>query len=245
MPTSNIQVVEIGIPGPPGAGVSSAEKASFVTLSGANVFTNANEVRVSSATAQIVSSGANTTDRSLVVDTASKELELWNGAKVRGFSDAGSTETYSIDGATGNIQTDGVLQVDGGQVKGEQLWLGFQIDGGGSVLTTGTKIRWLIPYNCQIVSDGTDAWRIGLDQSGSIGLDLWMDTHANFPPTNADRISGTVGSQNPRVSGAIKASSATLTGWTINLVKGSWLYIDINSVATATFCALGLHVKKT
>lgn len=245
MPTSNIEVVEIGIPGPPGAGVSSAEKASFVTLPGNNVFTGTEEFRKDATAAVIVSKGANTTDRTLVVDSTNKEVELWNAGDLRIFSDAGSTEVMSIDGATGNIQTDGTVAVDGGSISGEQLWLEIEIDGGGSTLTTGTKRRIKIPYNCQIVSDGTAAWEVTLDQSGSIGLDLWMDTYANYPPTNADRISGSIGSQNPRVSSSIKAQSAALTGWTVNLVKGSYLFVVIDSITTAQFATLSLHVKKT
>lgn len=243
MPTSNIVAVEIGIPGPQGAGVTPAEKASFVTLTGANTFTNTSTYRKTSVNNTVWEddSGVDTGR----VDTSNKRIELANGAVLHGHSDAYSTETWNIDGATGNAQFDGVLQVDGGQIKGEQLWLGFAADGGGSVLGTGVRLRWLIPYNCQIVSDGSAAWMVGLDQTGSIGLDLWVDTHANYPPTNADRISGTLGSQNPRVSAATKASSATLTGWTINLVKGSWLFIAVDSVSTATWFTLGLHVKKT
>lgn len=245
MPSSNVEVIEIGIPGPPGAGVSAAEKASFVTLSGANVFTNTNRVRSNSATAFIVESASATTDRSLVVDATGKEIELWNGADLRGLSDAGSTETWSIDSATGNIQTDGILTVDGGQIKGEQFWLTLEFDGGGSALTTGVKRRIKLPYNFDVVSDGTAAWEVALDQSGSIGFDLWVDTYANYPPTNADRVSGTIGSQNPRVSSAIKAQSATLTGWTTSFVKGRYLFVAIDSITTATWATLSLHIKKT
>lgn len=244
MPSSSVEVIEIGIPGPPGSGVSPAEKASFVTLSANNVFTGTDEFRKDSTTALIVSNGSLTTDRTVVVDSTNKELKIWNAGKLRVFSDAGVTEVASIDGA-GNAQFDGVGQFDGGQLKGELLWLSWMVDGGGSALTTGTKVRWKIPYNCQIISDGTAAWEIGLDQSGSIGLDLWMDTYDNYPPTNADRISGTLGSQNPRVSAATKAQSASLTGWTIDLVKGRYLFIDVNSITTATWATLSLHVKKT
>lgn len=243
MPSSNVEVIEIGIPGPPGAGVSSAEKASFVTLSGANTFTNTNTIHKNSTAALTVEKEDGTDV--LVVDTTNKEAELQNGTKLRGYSDANTTETFSIDAATGDIQTDGNLTVDGGSIKGEQLWLAFMIDGGGSTITTGTKVRWQIPYNCQLISDGTSFWNVVLDQSGSISLDLWVDTYANYPPTNADRISGTLGSNNPRVSAATKAQSATTTNWTLTLAKGSYLFIDVNSVSTATFCTLSLHVKKT
>jgi hypothetical protein len=240
-----ITTLRIGVPGAPGAGVSAAEKASFVTLAGANVFTNTNEVRASNTGALIVGSGAAQSTRSLVVDSVNKEIKLWNQADLRGFSDVGVTELWSIDGATGNIQTDGILTVDGSQIKGEQLWLSFMVDGGGSVLTTGVKARVLLPYNMQPISDGSVAWQSGLDQVGSIGWDLWMDSYTNYPPTNADRVSGTIGSQNPRITSAIKGASASLTGWNTTWMKGNWLFVAIDTVATATWATLGVHIKKT
>lgn len=240
-----ITKVRVGVPGPAGAGVTAAEKASFVTLSGANVFTNDQRIRRNSTTALILESASGTGDRSLVADLTNKEIEFWNGADLRGFSDAGSTERWSIDGATGNAQFDGNVAADGGKITGEQLWWQIEIDGGGSVLTTGVKRRIKIPYDIEVVSDGTAAWEVVLDVSGSIGLDLWVDTYANYPPTSADRISGTIGSQNPRVASAIKNQSASLTGWTPSLSKGHYLFVAIDSVATATWCTLSLHIKKT
>ena len=50
----------------------------------------------------------------LVVDTTNKEIEARNASKLRGFSDDGTTETFSIDGATGT--TKGAMQDRGGQV---------------------------------------------------------------------------------------------------------------------------------
>lgn len=242
-----IKVVRIGMPGPQGAGVTPAEKASYLTASGANTFTNVNSVRKTSTGAFNVENDGGT--GYFVVDTTNGDVELQNSAKLRGFSDANTTETFSIDASTGDMQLDGILTVDGGVIKGEQLWWSFEFDGGGVALTTGVKRRWKIPYNCQLVVDanqtGTPFWEVGLDQSGSIGFDLWMDTYANYPPTNADRISGTIASQNPRVSTATKAQSATTTGWTLDLVKGRYLFISIDSITTAQWATLSLHVKKT
>ena len=145
-------------------------------------------------------------DTSLVfVDTVNSRFRLVNGMDIQGYSDNMSTETWSIDGATGAAQFDGDITT-GGNIVGDKLWWGIEIDGGGSAITTGLKRRIKIPYDCTLVADSVDGhfWQIGLDQSGSIGLDLWMDSYSNYPPTNADRISGTVGSQNPRVSAATK-----------------------------------------
>lgn len=244
MPSSSIEVVEIGIPGPPGAGISAAEKATFVTLTAANVFTNTVNVKKTSQNAAVWEDDAGTdTGR---VDTSNKRIELANGADLRGFSDAYTTETWSVDGATGAAQFDGDITT-GGNIVGDKLWWGIEIDGGGSAITTGLKRRIKIPYDCTLVADAVDGhfWQIGLDQSGSIGLDLWMDSYANYPPTNADRISGTVGSQNPRVLAATKGGSGTTTGWTLNLVGGRYLFVNVDSVSTATFCVLGLHIIRT
>lgn len=243
MATSNIEVVEIGIPGPPGAGVSSAEKNSYFqktggTITGQTIFdldgTPAIQIRKAD-------------DTSLVfVDTVNSRFRLVNGMDIQGYSDNMSTETWSVDGATGAAQFDGDITT-GGNIVGDKLWWGIEIDGGGSAITTGLKRRIKIPYDCTLVADSVDGhfWQIGLDQSGSIGLDLWMDSYSNYPPTNADRISGTVGSQNPRVSAATKGGSGTTTGWTLNLVGGRYLFVNVDSVSTATFCVLGLHIIRT
>lgn len=244
MAISNIEVVEIGIPGPPGAGVSAAEKASYVTLTAANVFTNTQNVKKTSSNAFVVEDDSAVD--TLRVDTSNKRLELASGADLRGYSDVYTTETWSIDGATGNAQFDGDVTV-GGNIAGDKLWWDIEIDGGGSAITTGLKRRIKIPYDCTLVADSVDShfWQVALDQSGSISLDLWVDTYASYPPTNADRISGTLGSQNPRVASATKNGSGTTTGWTLTLAGGSYLFINVDSVSTATFCALSLHIQRT
>lgn len=233
----------IGVPGADGAGVTAAEKNSYFqktggTITGQTIFdldgTPAVQIRKAD-------------DTSLVfVDTVNSRFRLVNGMDIQGYSDNMSTETWSIDGATGAAQFDGDITT-GGNIVGDKLWWGIEIDGGGSTITTGLKRRIKIPYDCTLVADSVDGhfWQIGLDQSGSIGLDLWMDSYSNYPPTNADRISGTVGSQNPRVSAATKGGSGTTTGWTLNLVGGRYLFVNVDSVSTATFCVLGLHIIRT
>jgi len=241
MATSNIEVVEIGIPGPPGSGVTTSEKNSFFpkaggTITGQTIIdTDTNPAfRVREADDTII----------FDVDAANDRVKLANGSKLQGFSDALSTETWSIDSSTGDIQTDGTISVDGGSVKGEQMWLSFRCYEGGSVLTTGVKDFAVVPYNCQIISDGTFAWKVGIDPSGSISWDLWYST--GWPPTSANRISGTVGSQNPRVTSSVSNGSASLTGWTTTLAKGGFIFASIaGSPATATRALLGIHIKKT
>lgn len=238
MATDNIVAVRIGVPGPPGAGVSSAEKATFVTLSNSSPFTAAQIIRVSSTGAFRVESGSNTTDRTLVVDSTNKEVELWNAGKVRGFSDAGSTETWSVDAATGNIQTDGIVTVSGGRVVGDQTIWPLVIDGGGSTITTGPKFDIVIPYNCIVTR-----WDLYGDQTGSIVIDLWQDSYANYPPTAGDSITT---SEKPTLSSAAKNQDTSLNsgnGWA--LTRGNVLRVNVDSATTVTRVTLALWITRT
>ena len=63
--------------------------------------------------------------------------------------------------------------------------VGITLDGQGGVVSTGLKGFFRVPYAGTI-----SGWTILADQSGSIVVDVWKDTYANFPPTVADTIAG-------------------------------------------------------
>lgn len=238
MATDNIVAVRIGVPGPPGAGVSSAEKATFVTLSNSSPFTAAQIIRVSSTGAFRVESGSNTTDRTLVVDSTNKEVELWNAAKLRGFSLAGANETWSIDSNTGNAQLDGVLTVSGGRVVSDLTIWPLYFDGGGSTIGTGVKFDIVVPYNALVTR-----WDLYADQTGSIVIDIWQDSYSNFPPTNADSITT---SEKPTLSSAVKNQDTSLNsgnGWA--LTRGNVLRFNVDSATTVTKATLALWITRT
>lgn len=111
------------------------------------------------------------------------------------------------------------------------------IDGGGAAITTGVKADILIPYACTIT-----AARLLADQTGSIVIDLWKDTYANFPPTIADTITA---SAKPTLSAASKAEDGTLTGWTTSLAAGDYLRVSVDSIATITRVTLALSISRT
>lgn len=112
----------------------------------------------------------------------------------------------------------------------------FVLDGGGVALTTGVKLDIPVDFACTIV-----AATLLADQSGSIVLDLWKDTYANFPPTGADSICA---SAKPTLSAAVKAKDTTLTGWTTSIAAGDILRLNVDSVSTVTRVTLALKVKK-
>lgn len=115
--------------------------------------------------------------------------------------------------------------------------LAFVIDGGGSVIETGVKGDLQVPFACTITE-----WTILLDQSGSITVDIWKDTYANYPPTDADSITA---SATPSVTTATKNTSSTLTGWTTSISAGDTLRYNVDSVTTATRATVLLKVTKT
>lgn len=103
---------------------------------------------------------------------------------------------------------------------------GITIDGGGSVITTGVKGDITIPFACTI-----DSWYITADQAGSIVIDVWRDTLANFPPTVADSIAG---SEKPTLSAASFNSDTSLTTFTRSLAVNDVVRFNVDSVATVT-----------
>ena len=116
--------------------------------------------------------------------------------------------------------------------------LGFVIDGGGVVITAGEQGHLEIPFDCEIQSVELLA-----DQTGAIKVDIWADTYANFPPTNADTITG--GNEPEITAGNQKYQDTTLTGWTKSLSKGRTIAFNVDSVTSIQRCTVTLKVNKT
>jgi hypothetical protein len=120
----------------------------------------------------------------------------------------------------------------GGSVKAQTI--GITVDGGGSALTTGLKGFRSFPIAGTITKV-----RLFADQSGSIVIDIWKDTYANFPPTVADTITA---SAKPTLSSAQKYEDSTLTGWTTSVSAGDVFGFNIDSITTITRITLELTI---
>jgi hypothetical protein len=121
----------------------------------------------------------------------------------------------------------------------EYTTVSFLIDGGGSAITTGVKGD-LGPFDFAGV---VEAWTALADQSGSIVVDIWKDSYANFPPTVADTITG---AEKPTISAATKGQDTSLaagTGWAI-AVGDIWRF-NVDSAATVTRVTLSFKVRRT
>lgn len=111
------------------------------------------------------------------------------------------------------------------------------IGGGGGVITAGVKGYLEVPFDCEL-----QAVRLVSDQTGDIIIDIWSDTYANFPPTNADSITG---GNEPELTADQKYEDSTLSGWTVILTAGDWLAFNVDSAATVTQVTLSLTVVKS
>lgn len=113
----------------------------------------------------------------------------------------------------------------------------FIMDGGGSVIATGIKGDLEIPFSCEI-----EAWTILADQAGAIKIDVWKDTYANYPPTDADSI--TNGNEPEIVASDDSAQDTDLSDWTTTrITAGDTLRFNVDSVATITRATLSLKVS--
>jgi len=109
---------------------------------------------------------------------------------------------------------------------------GIVIDGGGTPITTGIAGDVVIPFAMTITS-----WTLIADQVGSIVIDLWKDTYANYPPTVADTITG---SEKPTLSSVIKNQDLNLTTWTTAVAAGDIIRFNVDSASTVTRITLSI-----
>lgn len=126
--------------------------------------------------------------------------------------------------------------VDTTMLNGNVVEIVLVIDGGGTALSTGLKGWVRVPCGCALTG-----YDLTADQPGSIVIDVWKDTYGNFPPTDADTITG---GNEPTLSSAQKAQDTTLTGWTKGLAAGDYLRFSVDSVATVTYVVLTLYAVK-
>ena len=151
-----------------------------------------------------------------------------------------STGALAIAGAA-NYGTTGQLLTSAGNAApawaDQFLSITFIFSAGGVTIATGIAGDLTIPFNCEITE-----WTLLADQTGSIVVDIWKDTYANYPPTVADTITG---SAKPTISAAVKGQSSTLTGWTTTITAGDTLRFNVDSVSLITRATLSLKVKRT
>lgn len=109
-------------------------------------------------------------------------------------------------------------------------------DGGGAEIADGTKVYLEVPFACTIT-----AARALADQVGSIVVDVWKDTYANYPPADADSITAAAP---VTIAAATKSEDDTLTGWTRSLAAGDVLVFNVDSCTTIRKCTVSLRIMR-
>ncbi len=127
------------------------------------------------------------------------------------------------------LDASGSLTVEGGDARYSRLGhthtrtmtIGATFDGSGAALVAGTKCYVKVPVGCTI----TEASALA-DVSGSVVVDVWKDTLANYPPTDADSITA---SAPITIAAATNSNDVTLTGWTTAIAADDVIGFNIDS----------------
>ena len=119
--------------------------------------------------------------------------------------------------------------------------LQFLIGDGTNAITTGAVPLAMVtaPRGGTITSWTIESCDAATPTSGSITLDIWKDSYANYPPTVADTITA---SAKPSVTTATKNTSSTLTGWTTTFSLGDVFFVNVDSVTSFKAVTLTLFV---
>ena len=116
--------------------------------------------------------------------------------------------------------------------------INYVIDGAGAAITAGTVGFLEVPFACHV-----DRWTLLADQHGSVVIDIWRDAYSNYPPTDADSMSGTTNM--PAISGTIAAQGTDLSGWgTQGIASGDILAYHVDSCSSIELCTIALKVTK-
>jgi hypothetical protein len=107
----------------------------------------------------------------------------------------------------------------------------------GTEIADGAQAWVEIPWACTITRASLLA-----DQSGDIVVDLWADSYANYPPTDADSITDVTP---PTISSDTDAQDDTLASWTTTLAAGDILMANVDSCTDIEQVTISILVTRT
>lgn len=111
---------------------------------------------------------------------------------------------------------------------------GVTVDGGGSVVTAGSKGFVVVPFACTITG-----WSIVADQSGSVAFDVEKAADGVVPSTSI------VASAAPTLTADQIERSTTLTSWTTSVTANDVIEFEITGTpATITRATLQIHYTR-
>ena len=110
-------------------------------------------------------------------------------------------------------------------------------DGGGTEIADNVQLWTEVVPKCDI-----ERVTLLADQSGSIVIDLWVDSYANWPPTDADSITAAAP---PTISAATKSQDSTLSGWTKAISAGDAILGNVDSCTDIEKVACCLKLSRS
>lgn len=147
-----------------------------------------------------------------------------------------STGLLKVTTGTGALSTATGADLPSHTHTGVAAGAGYLIDGGGATITTGVKGDLPpMPFAGNITG-----YAILADQSGSITVQLWKDTMANYPPVVGDLVLTMTLTSNTRVptSGSYTAVTA------IPFAVGDVLRVNVSSATTVKRATIGLLLTR-
>jgi hypothetical protein len=154
---------------------------------------------------------------------------------VTGVSGHLQNQINNLNNATGSYVTGTVVRPsDTGNIVIGTITL--SLNGGGSAITTGYKSFTSVNYSGEILS-----YTLLADKTGSIVIDIWKDSYANYPPTSGDSICA---SSKPTLSSQISNTDSVLTSWSKSFSAGDVFGFNVDSSSVVTNINLTLKVKK-
>lgn len=118
--------------------------------------------------------------------------------------------------------------------------LSVVVDGGGSAIIAGVKGEFLAKFNFSV-----SEWTLTGDQTGSIVIDIWKNTYANYTATVPSSANSITGSGKPTITTSAK-NTGTTAGWSNTIVSaGDVLRFNVDSITSLTRATLTLTTSRT
>lgn len=161
------------------------------------------------------------------VSTAKGDINIGTGVSTSSKLTVGSNAQKLV---ANSAATNGVSWID------DDVAIEIMLGNGVNEILTGVQAYVEMPFAMTL-----EAVRVVSKDSGSIVIDVWKDTYANFPPTDADTITSATP---PTITTAVKVEDTDLTNWTKAFAKGDWLAFNVDSVTTCTLVTISLSGKR-
>jgi hypothetical protein len=160
------------------------------------------------------------------------DIAVATGANTAGVLTKGANHTHLVV-ADGEVY----------KLKWVAEFFTLPINLGNGVDVIGTGIQAVVPVDFAGVVVG---WTVlAPKESGAIVIDIWKDTYANFPPTNADAMPGA--GHEPKITATgNKGQDLDASDWaTTAIAVGDVLLFNVDSCTTIKLCTVALKIQRT